>query len=365
MSALWSETVHRLVPYVPGEQRAGSDIVKLNTNENPYPPSAAVLQAIAAVDGEALRRYPDAESTRLRAALGEHHALRPDQVFVGNGSDEILAFAFLAFFTGRGRLHYPSPSYSFYPVYCGLYGIVPEELPLHESDGFALDPARFALDERSAGVILPNPNAPTGRAITLEAVEALLQRLPDRVVLIDEAYADFGADSAVALIDRHPNLLVSRTFSKGRSLAGLRLGVALGDATLIAALQRVKNSFNSYPVDVLAQAAGVASLQDETTYREQVSLIVATRERFVAALQARGWTVLPSAANFVFARPADGEGEALAARLSAAGVLVRRWSVEPIARWLRISIGTDADMQRLLSLVDGASRDEPDGGATS
>jgi len=361
MSALWSETVHRLVPYVPGEQRAGPDIVKLNTNENPYPPSAAVLQAIAQVDGDALRRYPDAESIRLRDTLAAHHGLRREQVFVGNGSDEILAFAFLAFFTGRGRLHHPSPSYSFYPVYCGLYGIESDELALSEQDGFALDPARFALDVHSAGVILPNPNAPTGRAIGLPAIQALLQRCPDRVVLIDEAYADFGADSAVALIDRHPNLLVSRTFSKGRSLAGLRLGVALGDAALIEALQRVKNSFNSYPVDAVAQAAGIASLQDEATYRDQVARIVATRERFTEALHSRGWTVLPSAANFVFAQPsdeADEDGPALAARLSAAGVLVRRWSLEPIARWLRISIGTDADMDRLLTLVD-----DPDRGA--
>ena len=353
MSVLWSDTVHRLVPYVPGEQRAGAGIVKLNTNENPYPPSAAVLEAIASVDGEALRRYPDADSTPLREALADHHGLAPGQVFAGNGSDEILAFAFLAFFSGRGALHYPAPSYGFYPVYCSLYGIESSELVLDESDGFALDPARFALSRTCAGVILPNPNAPTGRAIGRDAIEALLRRCPDRVVLIDEAYADFGAESAVPLIARYPNLLVSRTFSKGRSLAGLRLGVAFGDAKLIEALQRVKNSFNSYPVDALAQSAGIASLHDETTYREQVARIVATRERFAHALGARGWTVLPSAANFVFVRPADGDGPGVAARLSAAGVLVRRWSTPSIADWLRISIGTDADMDRLLALLDG------------
>lgn len=357
MSALWSETVRRLVPYVPGEQRAGDGIVKLNTNENPYPPSPSVLRAIAGVTPEALARYPDSDSSALRNALADYHGLSAANVFAGNGSDEILAFAFLAFFSGRGALRYPWPSYSFYPVYCDLYGIAPAPLALREEDGFAFDPDAL-VDGADAGIVFPNPNAPTGRAVPLDAIERLLERVTDRVVLIDEAYADFGADSAIALVTRFPNLLVSRTFSKGRSLAGLRLGAAFGDAQLIEGLRRVKDSFNSYPVDALAQAAGLASIADESAYRVGIERIVSTRRALSDALQSRGFTVLPSAANFVFARPGDRDAGALAERLSRAGVLVRHWQTPVIADWLRISIGTDADIARLLAVMD-ADTDEP------
>ena len=349
LSRYWSETVRRLTPYVPGEQRAGAGVVKLNTNENPYPPSPRVMEAIRAVDGDALRRYPDATSRRLREALADYHGLDVSEVFVGNGSDEILALAFLAFFTDGRALRHPDPSYSFYPVYCGLYGIESRAVALDED--FRIDLGPLLADE--GGVVFPNPNAPSSLALALGDVARVLDANPSSVVLVDEAYADFGAPSAVALVAERPNLLVSATFSKGRSLAGLRLGVAFGDAALIEALVRVKDSFNSYPVDALASAAGIASIGDEAWYREHVARILATREAFTGALRERGWRVLDSAANFVFARPPGGDGRAVFEALSARDVLVRRWSAPRLEPWLRISIGTDADMARLLDALDG------------
>ena len=353
MSRFWTETVRRLTPYVPGEQRSGPDVVKLNTNENPYPPSAAVLEAIAGVTGEALRLYPDPESVRLREALARRHGLDVSEVFVGNGSDEVLALAFLAYFGEGKTLQFPDISYAFYAVYCELYGIAARPVPLGEDFEIALD----RYEANAGGICFPNPNAPTGLALPLAEIAGLLRRHDRHVLLVDEAYADFGADSAIGLVRDHPNLLVSRTFSKGRSLAGLRLGAAFGDAALIEGLQRVKNSFNSYPVDALAQRAGTASLADETSYRRGIERIVATRARVTRELEARGFRVLPSAANFVFVRPPDGSGRSLFERLGEAGVLVRHWGTPRLAEWLRISIGTDADMDRLLSAID----DPPDG----
>ena len=269
-------------------------------------------------------------------------------MFVGNGSDEVLALAFLAYFCEGQGLQFPEISYAFYPVYCELYGIAPRPVPL--DDGFAVELSRF--EANAGGICFPNPNAPTGLALGADAIAELLRRHTEQVLLVDEAYADFGADSVVPLVREHPNLLVSRTFSKGRSLAGMRLGAAFGDAALIEGLQRVKNSFNSYPVDALAQRAGIASLADEAGYRASVGRIVATRERLIRALGERGFRVLPSAANFVFARPPDGDGAALFERLGEAGVLVRHWSTPALAPWLRISIGTEADIDRLLAVVD-------------
>lgn len=350
MSRYWTDTVRRLSPYVPGEQRAGTDVVRLNTNENPYPPSPRVLEAIRAVDGETLRRYPDSTSLRLREALARYHGLDASQVFVGNGSDEILALAFLAFFTDGRALRHPDPSYAFYPVYCGLYGIEARAVPLGEDFRIDLD----ALRADEGGVVFPNPNAPSSLALSSADVASVVAANASSVVLVDEAYADFGAPSAVSLIGSHPNLLVSRTFSKGRSLAGLRLGVALGDVALIEALTRVKDSFNSFPVDALASAAGIAALADDAWHREHVARIVGTRASFTLALRERGWRVLESAANFVFARPPGGDARGAFERLSRADVLVRWWDKPRLEQWLRISVGTDADMARLLDTVDAA-----------
>lgn len=353
MSRFWSPTVHRLSPYVPGEQRADGNIVKLNTNENPYPPSFGVLKAIAAVTGEKLRRYPPPESDGLRAVIARYHGVPAHSVFVGNGSDEILALAFLAFFSGRDALQYPSPSYSFYPVYCGLYGITSQPLALDDNFQLQLDLFALSTSDTAGGIIFPNPNAPTGGAVTARAIADLLKRHAG-VVLVDEAYADFGADSAIPLVAEHANLIVSRTFSKGRSLAGLRLGYAIAGEELMDGLRRVKNSFNSYPVDSVAEAAGIASIEDDQAYKESLERIIATRAAFSCSLNERGFDVLDSKANFVFARPPSGEAAALAKFLADQGVLVRHWSSPSIESWMRISIGTDEDMQQLLSVIDAS-----------
>ena len=347
MTQYWTDLVRRLTPYVPGEQRAGTDIVKLNTNENPYPPSAQVLSAVAAVDGHALRRYPDPEAFALRHALADYHGVSVDQVFVGNGSDEILALAFLAFFTDGRRLQFPDVSYSFYPVYCDLYGI---DSQLVKLDGeFVLDLDRIVCD--AGGIVFPNPNAPTSVAVELGAIKRLLANHTQGVVLLDEAYADFGAHSAIPLINEYPNLLISQTFSKARSLAGLRLGMAFGDAQLIEAMHRVKNSFNSYPVDVVAQRAGIASLADEPYYRQCIKAVIDSREGTAKELIRLGFKVLPSAANFIFVSPPNGQAAALFTALRKHGVLVRYWPKAPIEAWLRISIGTEREMQILLSVI--------------
>jgi histidinol-phosphate aminotransferase len=346
----WTELVRRLSPYVPGEQRFGQNIVKLNTNENPYPPAPGVLQALSSITGDALRRYPDPESLELRQALAEYHQLKLAQVFVGNGSDEILALAFMAFFTGSKSLQFPTLSYSFYPVYCDLLNIEQNSIALQDDFSINLD----AFTDNGGGIVFPNPNAPTSMAVTYEQIESLLARVPNTVVLVDEAYADFGARSVSSLVNKYPNLLVSQTFSKGRSMAGMRLGVAMGSPDLIDALTRVKNSFNSYPIDAAAQKAGIASLQDDNYYKETIEKICVTRAQVVAALQERNFKILPSAANFIFVSPPQRNAARLFDWLNQHDILVRYWNKGDLTPWLRITIGTDAEMQQLISCIDGA-----------
>ncbi len=348
MSRFWTDTVRRLTPYVPGEQRQGVGIVKLNTNENPYPPSKAVFKAVAAVTGDELRRYPDPESTELCQTLADYHGLDLDQVFVGNGSDEILALSFLGFFTGGPALQYPAISYSFYPVYCDLYDI-PQQ-PIQLTDEFEIELDNYMANKGC--IIFPNPNAPTGRALSRKAIRTLLERHTEHLVVVDEAYIDFGAETAIPLIKEFPNLLVSQTFSKGRSLAGMRVGSAFAQAPLIEGLKRVKNSFNSYPIDVLAQRAAVASLKDDDHFRQTISAVIDTRTECIRELQLRGFDVLPSAANFVFARPTLRSAKAVFEALNEQNILVRYWSREPITEWLRISIGTPQDMARMFAALD-------------
>lgn len=340
--------VQRLTPYVPGEQRHGDDVVKLNTNENPYPPSPLVVKEMARVDGHSLRRYPDPESTKLRNALAQYYQLELDQVFVGNGSDEILALSFMAFFTNSQPLQYPKLSYSFYPVYCELLGIEKQVHPMQ--DDFSIDLSAFT--DNRGGIVFPNPNAPTSLAMSLSDIESLLERVTNTVVLVDEAYVSFGAQSVVELINRYPNLVVSHTFSKSRSLAGMRLGAAFANPNLIEALSRVKNSFNSYPVDIVAQSAGVASLQDETYYQQTLKKIMTTRDNISSALKSRGFRVLDSAANFIFVSPPGDNAQQLFERLNNNGVLVRYWNSPDLSSWLRISIGTDSEMNKLLEIID-------------
>lgn len=348
MSRFWSPLVRELKPYVPGEQPQHTRLVKLNTNESPYPPSPAALAAIAAVDADQLRRYPDPESTALRQSIAQRFGVQPEQVFVGNGSDEVLGHVFLGLLRQSRPLLFPDISYSFYPVWCQLYGIDWATVALDEA--MAVDVDAFA---REAGaIILPNPNAPTGRLLGLAGIRRLLQLHPDVPVVIDEAYIDYGGESASALIADHPNLLVVQTLSKSRALAGLRVGFALGNAELIEALNRVKNSFNSYPLDALAQVAAVASLEDQAWFESSVARVIASRERLSAALSARGFCVLPSAANFVFARPPGNDAAGLYQALRARGIIVRHFAKPRIDAYLRISIGTDTQCDQLLTAVD-------------
>lgn len=339
-----------LSPYVPGEQPGGAArIVKLNTNENPYPPSPRVAPAIQRAAGD-LRLYPDPASVQLRGAIAAREQLSVDQVFVGNGSDEVLALCFPAFFVGQGRpVRFADITYSFYEVYAQLFGVDVEKVPLTAS--FAVDMPAFCAGQ-AGGVLLPNPNAPTGLALPLFEIETLLRAHPDCLVLIDEAYVAFGAQSAAALIGRYPNLLVVRTLSKSHALAGLRVGYALGQAPLIHALTCVKDSFNSYPLDRLAQAGAQAAIQDAAYTQQRCEQIAKTRAWFTEVLQQRGFTVLPSLANFVFASPPDGDGAALFAYLRARGILVRRFDKPRIGSFLRITIGTDEEMRALVAALE-------------
>jgi histidinol-phosphate aminotransferase len=344
MSRYWSELVHQLDPYVPGEQPQDQQYIKLNTNENPYPPSPRVIEAINAYDKDRLKLYPDPESLRLRQALAQRFDVGTENVFIGNGSDEVLAHSFQAFFKQDRPLLFPSVSYSFYPVYCGLYGIDHETIDLREDFSIDVD----AYDRTNGGIILPNPNAPTSRLLTLEEIERLCG-YGDGVVIVDEAYIDFGGETAIPLTKRYDNLLVIHTYSKARSLAGLRLGYAIGHKDLIDGLTRVKNSFNSYPIDSLAQAAAVASVEDEAYFTQSRDKIIATRDRLSHQLTELGFRVLPSAANFVFTEHPDHSGEDIYLGLKAKGVLVRYFKKPGIDNFLRITVGTDEEIDILLS----------------
>ena len=347
MSRLWSDLTHTLSPYAPGEQPRIAGLIKLNTNESPLGPSPKALAAIAAAASETLRLYPDPKAVELRQVLAAYHGLDPANVFVGNGSDEVLAHAFAALLKHDAPLLFPDITYSFYPVYCRLFGIEAQTIPL--ADDFRIDVADYR--RRAGAIILPNPNAPTGVALPLAAIETLLSDHPDIPMVIDEAYVDFGADTAIPLIAKHDNLLVVRTFSKSRALAGLRVGYALGHPSLIQALTRVKDSFNSYPLGRPAQAGAIASVQDEGYFRETLSTVTATRTRMVEGLTALGFETLPSSANFVFTRHPNHSGAALAAALRERAILVRRWDAPRIGDYLRITVGTGEQVYRLLETL--------------
>lgn len=357
MSRFWSSLTHDLWPYVPGEQPRMADLVKLNTNESPLGPSPRVLEAIRDEATDALRLYPDPQATALRAALAAYHQVRPEQVFVGNGSDEVLAHAFAALLKHDAPLLFPDITYSFYPVYCRLFGIAYETVPLDQAMQI-----RVADYRRSAGaLILPNPNAPTGVALSRDEIVVLLKDHPDAPVVIDEAYVDFGAETAIPLVASHPNLLVVQTMSKSRALAGLRVGYAIGHEDLIEALTRVKDSFNSYPLGRLAQVGAIASLDDEAYFQQSRARVIEGRERLNRELVRLGFDVLPSAANFVFARHPGHEGAALAAALRQRAVIVRHFSAPRISDYLRITVGTDGQIDRLLSALSEIVGSKPAG----
>jgi histidinol-phosphate aminotransferase len=345
MNPFWSRIARELSPYVPGEQPRIADLVKLNTNESPFGPSPLALEAMRAAAADTLRLYPDPEATELREALAAHHGLKPEQVFVGNGSDEVLAHAFVALLKQPKPLLFADVTYSFYPVWAQLFGLAWETVPLDDRMR-----VRVAEYRRAAGsIVVANPNAPTGVALPRAEISQLLEDHPDIPVVIDEAYVDFGGESAVPLITDHPNLLVVQTMSKSRALAGLRVGYALGQEGLIEALRRVKDSFNSYPVGRIAQAGATASVHDEAYFRESCTRVVAGREAMTAELIGLGFVVLPSRANFVFARhPARG-GSEFAAALREHRVLVRHFGRPRTAPYLRITVGTPDDTRRLIA----------------
>ncbi|MFT5226052.1 MAG: histidinol-phosphate aminotransferase [Polaribacter sp.] len=346
MSQYWTSIVHQLDPYVPGEQPQDMQYIKLNTNENPYPPSPQVSKAVESFDTEKLRRYPDPESTGLTNTLAAYHGLEANQVFIGNGSDEVLAHSFQAFFKHSKPLLFPDISYSFYPVYCGLYQIDYKTIPLN--DNFCVTVEEYT--QPNGGIIIPNPNAPTGIALSLGSIETILQNT-NSVVIIDEAYVDFGADSASRLINQYPNLLVVQTFSKSRSLAGLRLGYALGHADLIEGLNRVKNSFNSYPIDSIASATAIESINDEAYFQHCRNQVITSRDSLTKALVELAFDVLPSSSNFLFVQHQSLAASMLYNELRRLGILVRHFKTKRIDNYLRISIGTDEECQALVAAL--------------
>jgi histidinol-phosphate aminotransferase len=347
MSRFWSKVVHGLTPYTPGEQVRMPDLIKLNTNENPYGPSPKAVAAMQAAIGDSLRLYSDPANTAVKDAVAARLGLTRAQVFVGNSSDEVLAHTFHALLKHELPLLCPDISYSFYPTYCSLYGITAVQVPLN--DRFEIDVA--AYDQPCGAIIIANPNAPTGIALPLAHIEALLTAHRDQVVVVDEAYVDFGADSASTLVDRYDNLLVIQTLSKSRSLAGLRVGFAVGHPDLIAGLERVKNSFNCYPLGQVAQAGAVAAIED-TEYMQQTSdAIIATRGWLTAQMQALGFEVLPSRANFIFTRHPAHDASTIAAGLRERAILVRHFKQARIEQFLRISIGTDPECAALVDAL--------------
>ena len=348
MNQYWSIRIQNVVPYTPGEQPRDRKFIKLNTNECPYPPSPKVIEAIRSAAGDGLRLYPDPECVELRSAIAKREGLDISQVFCGNGSDEILAFAFQAFFDPDKDVVFPKITYSFYPVYTDFFGLRRREVPMNPDFSDPID----LLCGQNGGVVLANPNAPTGIAVGLDTVEKLLRANPDVVVIVDEAYVDFGAESAVKLIGQYPNLLVIQTTSKSRALAGLRVGWAMGDAGLIDGLRCVRDSINSYTVDRLAQAGAAAAIRDEEYFQTIRRRVMDTRRRTEQILKEKGFTVLPSQANFLFVSYPGRDGKALLDGLRERGVLVRWWDKPEIRDWLRISVGTDQEMAALTAALE-------------
>jgi histidinol-phosphate aminotransferase len=347
MSRFWSDVVKGLVPYVPGEQPRLANLVKLNTNENPYGPSPRALEAIRDATGESLKLYPDPNAEQLKTAIARHHAIEARNVFVGNGSDEVLAHVFLGLLKQARQVLFPDITYSFYPVYCALYQVDFETIALAED--FSIRIGDYVRP--NGGIIFPNPNAPTGCLLPLGEIESLLRANTDSLLVIDEAYVDFGGTSAIPLIRDFPNLLVVQTLSKARSLAGLRVGFAVGHVDLIEGLERVKNSFNSYPLDRLAIAGAVAAFDDGEYFEQTRAAVIASRGKLSRELQGLGFEVLPSAANFIFVRHPRRDAEELALALRQRNVIVRHFKLPRIEQFLRITIGTDAQCATLYAAL--------------
>lgn len=348
MSRFWSAHIHDLQPYVPGEQPRGTELIKLNTNENPYGPSPKVIEAIRLAATDRLRLYPVPDGGAFRQAIADYHRVDVNRVFVGNGSDEVLAHVFFALFKQSQPILFPDITYSFYPVYCQLYDIAFQRIPLEDDFVLNLDP----YQQPNGGIIFANPNAPTGRLLPVEQIKRLLEINTDSVVVVDEAYIDFGGESAIALTSQFDNLLVTQSLSKSRALAGMRLGFAIGHPDLIEALIRVKDSFNSYPLDSLAIAAGVAAFEDQAYFEACRDKVIEARHKLVQSLVELGFDVIPSAANFVFVRHPEKDAGTLATGLRDKGVIIRHFNKPRIDQYLRITVGRPDENQFLLSQLD-------------
>jgi histidinol-phosphate aminotransferase len=349
MSQFWSAFVKNLSPYVPGEQPKMARLIKLNTNESPYGPSPKVIEAIQKEVVNSLRLYPDPSSEALRQSIAHYHTVSLEQVFVGNGSDEVLAHVFYGLMKHDLPILFPDVTYSFYPVYCGLYQIAYQQIPLTEDFKIQVDD----YQKPNGGIIFPNPNAPTGRELAKSEIERLLENNPDSVVVIDEAYIDFGGTSAIDLVKKYPQLLVVQTFSKSRALAGLRVGFAIGQPHLIEALNRVKDSFNSYPIDRLAQVGAMAAIEDDAYFKTMTARIINTRQRLIDRLESLGFEIIPSSANFIFARHVSHDAADLAAQLRSEGIIVRHFkNPNKISQFLRITIGTDEECEVLVNAIE-------------
>ncbi len=348
MKKFWSQRIQSVTPYTPGEQPRGDTFIKLNTNENPYPPSPDVIEAVRKAAGDSLRLYPDPECLSLRRAVAERFGLAGEaEVFAGNGSDEILAFCFQAFFDTDKPIVFADITYSFYPVYAEYFGI-PYRAAVLDGDFNIPVEAYFGSE---GGVVLANPNAPTGKAVALGDIRRILDENPGVVVIVDEAYVDFGGNSSAGLIRSYPNLVVVQTLSKSASLAGLRVGYAMGHPNLMDALRCVRDSINSYTVDRLAQAGAEAAVRDTAWLARNTAKIAATREKTAARLREMGFLVHDSAANFLFIRHNRASARNLLGALREAGILVRRFDRPRIDDYLRVSIGTDDEMDALCAAL--------------
>ncbi|QGU96539.1 histidinol-phosphate transaminase [Clostridium bovifaecis] len=347
MSKYWSQITKSIEPYVCGEQPKDRKYIKINTNENPYPPAPRVLEIIKESANGDLRLYPDPNCGELREVIANYYDLNKNQVFIGNGSDEVLAFSFLAFFNSNDYIIFPEISYSFYPVYAKLYNIDYKLARLDKEFSIEVND----LMSKDGGVVIPNPNAPTGRYMDVDSIKKILDYNLEKVVIIDEAYIDFGGTSVVNLIKNYPNLLVIQTLSKSRSLAGMRVGFALGQEHLIDGLNRIKNSFNSYTIDRIAAAAGAEAIKDEEYFKECVSRVISTREKVAMQLESLGFNVIPSKANFIFVTHPSYTANVLFTKLKGKNVLVRYFNKDRIDNYLRISIGSEEEMDFFIDRI--------------
>lgn len=344
----WEDKVRRVTPYVPGEQPQEKNIIKLNTNENPYPPSPKVYEAHASMDVDRFALYPDPAASELVRALEAYYGLAPGQVFVGVGSDDVLSLAFLTFFNSELPILFPDVTYSFYPVWADVYRI-PYECPaLEENFGIRVEDYK----RENGGIVIANPNAPTSIGMTASQIEEIIQANPNVVVIVDEAYVDFGGETVLPLIDRYDNLLVVRTYSKSRSMAGMRIGFAMGNPALIQAMTDVKESINSYTMTQESICVGTASLADEEYFQDKLKKVMATREWSKMELEKRGFEVLPSQTNFLFAKHKEVSGQEIFDRLREQKIFVRHFNGERIKEFLRITIGTEEQMKVLMSTLD-------------